>query len=100
MDRRLGRTGASSGKATEALARSDALEQCRKLEGAMCTIDIVYSNGCVAMGWPVEGGFVVNDVGEDAESAESGAMKQCMEKNGGACIIKYTDCSKPVFERF
>jgi len=42
----------------------------------------------------------VNNVGEDLSGAEAGAMKRCKEKNKGACIIKFTDCSLPVFEYF
>lgn len=100
MDRKLGRTGASADMETEELARADALKQCKKLETASCTIDIVYSNGCIAMAWPIEGGFVINNVARDLEAAESGAMARCKEKNSTACAIKYTDCSKAVYEYY
>jgi hypothetical protein len=100
MDRKTGRTGVSAEQETEADARAEALEQCGLLKSASCSIDTVYSNGCVAMGWPVEGGFVTNYVAQDRAAAEAGAMKRCTEKNGAACVIKFADCSKPVFERF
>jgi hypothetical protein len=100
MDREMGRSGAASDMVTGDQAEAEAFLQCQKLKTAKCKVDIVYANACVAMAWPVEGGFVINRVGKDLDSAVSDAMKQCTAKNGGACIIKYTDCSMPSFDRF
>jgi hypothetical protein len=100
MDRKIGRVGAAADMESEEVARAEALAQCKKNAAANCVVDVAYVNACVAIGWPSDGGIVVEYVEKDIPKAKASALKECSQTNNGACEVTYVECSLPVFERF
>lgn len=100
IDSIVGDVGVSSGKLTEADAKSEALVRCKKHGASGCQAT-TFHNQCAVIAWPKNvGGKAVTAGAETIELASKLALAECAENGGGSCNIVNAECSTPVFQRF
>lgn len=100
IDSIVGDVGISSGKFTEADARSEALMRCKKHGATECQAT-TFHNQCAVIAWPQNvGGKAVMIGAGTIELASKLALSECAANGGGSCNIVNAECSRPVFKRF
>lgn len=101
-----GNIGVSVGKFSKAAASREAVETCESLGGGKCKVTLAYENQCVVIASPsIEGkevgGAPHTQSAENLELAIELVLPRCSKRNAGLeCIVVYSACSEPVFERF
>lgn len=101
-----GDVGVTVGKFSKTEAVSEAISHCEKTSGSECRLSLAYENQCVAIVWASTNG--ANNVGTthtstgpSLEAASLDAAAACDKKaDSGECKIVYSDCTKPVYEKF
>lgn len=97
-----GDAGASVGRPNKSEAEQQAVLQCQRGGASDCRTLMTYKNQCVAVAGPPRGmrGGGAGRAGT-IEDASRRAMAECTKNGDGApCSIKYSDCSKPVYEYY
>lgn len=95
-----GDRGVATGERSRSLAVNAAISQCLGGGATDCETEIAYKNQCVAVARllaPNQGGYTYSGAGE--ENVKRQALKLCAER-GGACEVRYTNCTLPIFEKF
>lgn len=101
-----GNIGVAVGKLTKSEAEREAVDKCESLGGGKCRLTFAYENQCVAIASPSINGKEVGGTphtqgAENVEVATGLALPKCSKNNDGLeCIIIYTACTKPIFEKF
>lgn len=101
-----GDVGVAVGKNSESEAATEAMNRCATHGAIDCTLDFSYENQCAVIASASEngafvGGAAVSQGGPSIEIASDLALSACKElRNGGECKIAYSDCTKPIFEKF
>ncbi|WP_321573214.1 MULTISPECIES: DUF4189 domain-containing protein [Stenotrophomonas maltophilia group] len=97
-----GDVGASVGKRAKAEAIAEAQSRCASYGAVDCAVGLTYKNQCAALVAPESGsgGRISMAGGPSKDVATKAAMKSCLDNGGRACVVKYTDCSEPLFEKF
>ena len=102
-----GDTGVSVGRPTKEAARRASLDSCRSLEGRQdCRVLLVYENQCAVMAAPFDNGVEVPGQKRLASAgtidiASEIAIRNCRNARGSRdCKIVYSDCTKPVYQKF
>ena len=100
IDSIVGDVGVSSGKFTEADAKSEALMRCKKHGATECQAT-TFHNQCAVIAWPQNvGGKAVTVGAETIELASELALSECASNGGANCNIVNAECSRPVFKKF
>lgn len=96
-----GDVGTSTGRPTKSDAEQQAVLQCQRGGSPDCHTSITYKNQCVAVAGPPPGmrGGGAGRAGT-VEDASRRALAECAKNAAAACSIKYSDCSKPVYEYY
>ena len=84
--------GLAAGHATQAEAKSLALEEC----GAGCEIVLTFEDGCMAYASDQAAGSTIRGwaAGYDTRhEAEEAALNECTKRGGTNCIVRVWDCS-------
>lgn len=101
VDSDVGSIGASSGKLSKEEAGESALRLCASKGAKACSLRISYSNQCVATFFPgVAGGKGFSISGPTIEEASRLGHQRCLAENGTACNRVFTECTRPLFNRF
>lgn len=101
-----GDVGVTVGKDSESEAKREAMTRCAEHGAKDCELDFAYENQCAVIAWAWEngqgvGGAAIAQGGPSIEVATQLALPACSKmRNGGECKIVYSDCTKPVFEKF
>ncbi len=97
-----GDVGASVGKRAKAEAIAEAQSRCSAYGAGDCVVGLAYKNQCAALVAPEpgSGGKISMAGGPSKDVATKAALNKCAENGGGSCVVKYTDCSEPLFEKF
>ena len=101
-----GNIGTSVGKFSKSAASREAVRTCESLGGGKCKVTLAYENQCVVIASPsIEGkevgGAPHTQSAENLELAIELVLPKCSKRNAGLeCIVVYSACSEPVFERF
>lgn len=101
-----GDVGVVVGKYLESEAQHEAMNRCAEHGAKDCKLQFAYENQCAVIAWASEDGQLVGGAavvrgGPSIEDATQGALASCSSRrNGGECKIVYSDCTKPVFEKF
>ena len=77
-----------------------AIASCENQGGVNCRILMSFENQCGALVWPMQGGRVATSGGASAEAASQAAMDVCQEVGGKGCEVFYSECSRPIFQRY
>ena len=94
------RVGATIGKFSERQAKAFAKQYCENQGGVNCRILMSFENQCGALVWPMQGGRVATSGGASADAASQAAMDVCQEVGGKGCEVFYSECSRPIFQRY
>jgi hypothetical protein len=102
MSDATGSMGASVGKRSKSEAEKEARGRCAIYGATDCSTAITYKNQCVAYADPEKGsnGRISISAGPSKEVASAEVLKYCASRGGGACVIRYTDCTEPLFKSF
>src|SRR4051794_28182730 len=92
IDDVAGRAGAVTGRATEAAAKREALDDCKAKGGSQCRISLAYDNECAAVAWMP--GYRSSSSAPTVEEAKNDALSRC-NRGSGSCQIVYSACSLP-----
>lgn len=97
-----GDVGASVGKRAKAEAIAEAQSRCAAYGAKDCTVGLTYKNQCAALVAPESGsgGKIAMAGAASKDVAAKAALKNCVDNGGGSCVVKYTDCSEPLFDKF
>ncbi len=101
-----GNIGTSVGRFSKSDASRAAVESCESLGGGKCEVTLAYRNQCVVIAAPSVdgkevGGTPQTQSAENLEIATALALPKCSKRNSGReCILVYSACSEPVFEKF
>ena len=101
-----GNIGAAVGKFSELEAGKEAVMRCESLGGGKCKVTLAYENQCVVIASPSVkgkevGGTPQTQGAESIEVATNLALPKCSKRNAGLeCILVYSACTEPVFEKF
>lgn len=102
MSDATGSMGASVGKRSKSEAEKEARGRCATYGATDCSTAITYKNQCVAYADPEKGsnGRISISAGPSKEVASAEVLKYCASRGGGVCVIRYTDCTEPLFKSF
>lgn len=93
VDKDKAALGTSRALPTRAAAETTALSDCSAKGGTNCSVQISYSNGCVAM---IVGNRVMNTNGAATkEQAEQKGLRMCGAEDNN-CTVYYSACSPPI----
>lgn len=98
-------TGVSVSQTSKKLAQQIAVQECKKLGGVDCEVQIAYHNQCVAIADPLaeersKGRLTSSFMGAKTESEASRLALERCAGHGARCEIVYSACSMSEFRRF
>ncbi|MEQ7991729.1 DUF4189 domain-containing protein [Xanthomonas hortorum] len=95
-----GDIGTTVGKFSEEEAKVAAMGQCA-LNGAIdCAISLTYRNQCAAVVASTTSSGTVFQGSATVTRAIKIATQACEESYGGPCKVWYSECTKPVFQKY
>lgn len=97
VDSDTGVVAPSLGYLSKRDAVSAAKKSCKDGGGGVCDFVFPFYNQCAAIAWSEGGGYAAVGAGSE-ELAKDGARADCAKY--GRCVIAFSGCTKPVFERF
>lgn len=101
-DSMTGDIGVTADEMTKHAAERKALSRCRTYGASKCKVAATFTNQCAAMAWPSDkgtpsnGGTAMTAKAPTLEIARADALSGCSQKNGGECMLLYSECSEPV----
>ncbi|WP_082925799.1 DUF4189 domain-containing protein [Xanthomonas nasturtii] len=93
-----GGAGTTVGKLSENEARQAALRQCAAGGATDCKVKLTYQNQCSALVSSSSETFFQASPTETR--AINLATKSCEKSDGGLCKVMYSECTKPIFNKY
>ncbi|WP_372176894.1 DUF4189 domain-containing protein [Xanthomonas axonopodis pv. phyllanthi] len=93
-----GGAGTTVGKLSENEAKRAALRQCAANRATDCKVKLTYQNQCAALISSSSQTFFQASPTE--ARAINLATKSCEESDSGSCKVMYSECTKPIFNKY
>lgn len=102
LDEITGSVGATVGKSSKSGAKKEAMTRCAESGSRNCKLQFAYQNQCAVIAWAAENGNAIGGAasvqsGPSIADASERALASCSSRReGGECVVVYSDCTKPV----